>query len=56
MLHEYGVQPNEHFSENQSARNVCLEKLIEVLKEPRFLPLESDYRLTSRLSMVCGVP
>lgn len=35
---------------------MCLDKLIEVLKEPRFQPLESDYRLTSRLSMVREVP
>lgn len=52
MLHQYNVLPNEHISENQSTRNVCLDKLIEVLKEPRFQLLESDYKLTSRLSMV----
>ncbi|XP_054802563.1 uncharacterized protein LOC129306169 isoform X2 [Prosopis cineraria] len=51
MLHQYNVLLNEHISEDQSTRNVCLDKLIEVLKEPRFQPLESDYRLTSRLSM-----
>ncbi|KAK4273478.1 hypothetical protein QN277_021868 [Acacia crassicarpa] len=51
MLHQWNVLPNEHISDNQSTRNVRLDKLIEVLKEPRFQPLESDYRLTSRLSM-----
>ncbi|XP_028770870.1 uncharacterized protein LOC114728176 isoform X2 [Neltuma alba] len=51
MLHECNVLPNEHISENQPTRDVSLRKLIEALKEPRFQLLESDYKLTSRLSM-----
>lgn len=35
---------------------MCLGQLIEVLKEPEFQSLESEYKLMSRLSMVCEVP
>jgi hypothetical protein len=44
--------PVEYLSENYSPRNVNFDELLKVLKEPKFLPLESEYQLASRLSMV----
>ncbi|XP_061338019.1 uncharacterized protein LOC133284900 [Gastrolobium bilobum] len=43
--------PHEYLSENYSPRNVHFDELREVLKEPKFQPLESEYKLASRLSM-----
>lgn len=45
--------PVEYLSENYSPRNVNFDELLKVLKEPKFLPLESEYQLASRLSVVC---
>jgi hypothetical protein len=45
--------PVEYVSENYSPKNVNFDELLKVLKEPKFLPLESEYQLASRLSMVC---
>ncbi|KAJ1387447.1 hypothetical protein SESBI_39969 [Sesbania bispinosa] len=52
VLHQDNMSiPNEYLSENYSPRNVNFEELLEVLKEPKFQPLESEYQLASRLSM-----
>ena len=45
--------PNEYLSEDYCPRNVRFNELLEVLKEPKFQPVESEYQLASRLSMVC---
>ncbi|CAK8572430.1 unnamed protein product [Lathyrus sativus] len=47
--HHMGV-PVEYLSENYSPRNVNFNELLKVLKEPKFLPLESEYQLALRLS------
>ncbi|KAF7805127.1 dentin sialophosphoprotein isoform X2 [Senna tora] len=51
ILNEYNIFPDKYFSENHSTKDVSLGELIEVLKEPKFQSLESEYKLTSRLSM-----
>ncbi|XP_058760589.1 uncharacterized protein LOC131633927 [Vicia villosa] len=43
--------PVEYLSENYSPRNVNFDELLKILKEPKFLPLESEYQLVSRLSV-----
>lgn len=54
ILHQDNMSiPNEYLSENYSSRNVNFDELLEVLKESKFQPLESEYHLASRLSMVC---
>lgn len=52
ILHQHHMSvPVEYLSENYSPRNVNFDELLKVLKEPKFLPLESEYQLASRLSM-----
>ncbi|KAE9611943.1 hypothetical protein Lal_00048958 [Lupinus albus] len=51
ILHQDNIIPKENLSENYSLRNVYFNELLEVLKEPKFQFLESEYQLTSRLSM-----
>ncbi|KAL9318506.1 hypothetical protein ACSQ67_015023 [Phaseolus vulgaris] len=50
ILHQdnMGV-PTEYLSEDYCPTNVCFNELLEVLKEPKFQPLESEYQLASRL-------
>ncbi|WJX19506.1 hypothetical protein P8452_09193 [Trifolium repens] len=43
--------PVEYLSENYSPRNANFDEILKVLKEPKFLPLESEYQLASRLAM-----
>lgn len=45
--------PTEYLSEDYCPTNVCFNELLEVLKEPKFQPLESEYQLASRLLKVC---
>jgi hypothetical protein len=45
--------PVEYLSENYSPRNANFDEILKVLKEPKILPLESEYQLASRLAMVC---
>lgn len=50
ILHQHHMSiPVEYLSENYSPRNVNFNELLKVLKEPKFLPLESEYQLASRL-------
>ncbi|GAU42797.1 hypothetical protein TSUD_34410 [Trifolium subterraneum] len=52
ILHQHHMSiPVEYLSENYSPRNVNFDELLKVLKEPKFLPLESEYQLPSRLAM-----
>ena len=52
ILHHHHMSvPIEYLSENYSPRNVNFDELIKVLKEPKFLPLESEYHIASRLSV-----
>ncbi|CAL0316575.1 unnamed protein product [Lupinus luteus] len=51
ILHQDNIIPKENLSENYSLRNVYFNKLLGVLKEPKFQYLESEYKLASRLSM-----
>ncbi|WJX10461.1 hypothetical protein P8452_01182 [Trifolium repens] len=52
ILHQHHMSvPVEYVSENYSQRNVNFDELLKVLKEPKFLPLESECQLASRLSM-----
>ncbi|XP_027365053.1 dentin sialophosphoprotein isoform X2 [Abrus precatorius] len=52
-LHQNNMStPNEYLLEDYSPRNACFVELLELLKEPKFQPLESEYQLASRLSMV----
>ncbi|OIW13036.1 hypothetical protein TanjilG_17596 [Lupinus angustifolius] len=51
ILHQDNIIPKENLSENYSLRNVYFNELLEVLKEPKFQFLESEYQLASRLSM-----
>ncbi|KAG4983437.1 hypothetical protein JHK87_028186 [Glycine soja] len=52
ILHQDTMSiPNEYLSEDYCPRNVRFNELLEVLKEPKFQPVESEYQLASRLSM-----
>ncbi|KAL5068716.1 hypothetical protein RYX36_019603 [Vicia faba] len=52
ILHQHHMSvPVEYLSQNYSPRNVNFDELLKVLKEPKFLPLESEYQLASRLSV-----
>ncbi|KAI4301806.1 hypothetical protein L6164_035050 [Bauhinia variegata] len=51
MLYQDDIIPKEYLSENHSPRNMSLGQLLELLKEPKFQSLESEYQLTSRLSL-----
>ncbi|TKY52210.1 hypothetical protein E2542_SST23730 [Spatholobus suberectus] len=51
ILHQDNMSiPNEYFSEDYCPRNVHFDELLELLKEPKFQPVESEYQLASRLS------
>ncbi|XP_047158139.1 uncharacterized protein LOC124828806 [Vigna umbellata] len=52
ILHQDKMNvPTEYLSEDYCPTNVCFNELLEVLKEPRFQPFESEYQLASRLLM-----
>ncbi|XP_019452245.1 PREDICTED: uncharacterized protein LOC109354301 isoform X1 [Lupinus angustifolius] len=51
IFHQDNIIPKEYLSENYSPRNVYFNELLEVLREPKFQSLESEYQLASRLSM-----
>ncbi|KAE9589601.1 hypothetical protein Lalb_Chr21g0310721 [Lupinus albus] len=51
ILYQDNIIPKEYLSENYSPRNVYFNELLEVLREPMFQSLESEYQLASRLSM-----
>ncbi|KAJ7973374.1 Nucleolar GTPase [Quillaja saponaria] len=50
ILHQDDVISKDQL-ENHSPRNMCLNELVEVLKEPKFQFIESEYQLASKLSM-----
>lgn len=43
----------EVFSQKGHERYSCLNKLLEVLQEPKFNVIESDFSLSKRLQLVC---
>ncbi|XP_027935792.1 uncharacterized protein LOC114190914 [Vigna unguiculata] len=50
ILHQDKMSvPTEYLSEDYCPTDVCFNELLEVLKEPKFQPFESEYQLASRL-------
>ncbi|KAK7391988.1 hypothetical protein VNO78_20414 [Psophocarpus tetragonolobus] len=50
MLHQDNMSiPNQYLSEDYCPRNVHINELLEILKEPKFRLVESEYQLASRL-------
>ncbi|GAV63173.1 hypothetical protein CFOL_v3_06693 [Cephalotus follicularis] len=49
-LHDSGLFSKEVQSESCTPRNICLNELLEALKEPKFQLLESEYNLLKRFS------
>ncbi|KAF3944434.1 hypothetical protein CMV_029092 [Castanea mollissima] len=50
-LHEDNLISEEDLSEHLSQRNIHFNELLEVLQEPKFRVLESEYELSRRLSL-----
>ncbi|XP_062143493.1 uncharacterized protein LOC133851183 isoform X3 [Alnus glutinosa] len=50
-LHKDNLISKEVQSENLSPRDICFSNFLEVLQEPKFQALESEYQLSRRLSL-----
>ncbi|KAJ6384470.1 hypothetical protein OIU78_027721 [Salix suchowensis] len=51
-LQQDGLFSGEVDTGNHSPRKLCLDEFVEVLQEPKFKVFESEYQLTSKLSLV----
>ncbi|KAJ6694297.1 hypothetical protein OIU85_005024 [Salix viminalis] len=51
-LQQDGLFSGEDDTGNHSPRKLCLDEFVEVLQEPKFQVFESEYQLTSKLSLV----
>ncbi|KAJ6762763.1 hypothetical protein OIU79_023494 [Salix purpurea] len=51
-LQQDGLFSGEVDTGNHSPRKLCLDEFVEVLQEPKFQVFESEYQLTSKLSLV----
>ncbi|TXG65534.1 hypothetical protein EZV62_006809 [Acer yangbiense] len=49
-LHQDSIMSKEAHSENRSPNNIRLNEFVEVLREPKFHVLESEYHLSKQLS------
>uniref|UniRef100_A0A5B6ZLA6 Synergin gamma C-terminal domain-containing protein n=2 Tax=Davidia involucrata TaxID=16924 RepID=A0A5B6ZLA6_DAVIN len=50
-LRQENIISNEDYSEDHPPRDICLNKFLEVLNEPKFQVLESEYNLSRRLQL-----
>ncbi|KAF8392434.1 hypothetical protein HHK36_022776 [Tetracentron sinense] len=50
-LHQENVIAEEVYSEDHPPRKTCLDELLEVMHEPKFQVLESEFHLSKRISL-----